>query len=124
MGNKLTKMASELLLIEEDLTFRMEFVNGKKPSVDFFRMYSFTQWWGSTALGFGGIGGQAMTEARTYVFIPEIDDQQAHVYFGSRYAYSVPREYISPNSSFMEDIRHQNMEPVYRKEKYFKKEEE
>jgi hypothetical protein len=51
-------------------------------------VYSFPQMWGSTALGFGGIGGAAMTKAQTTIVLPE-DRSAAHVYFNSRFAYTI-----------------------------------
>lgn len=49
------------------------------------RLYSFPQMWGSTALGFGGMGGQAMTTAQTYIVVT--DYGAAFVYFAGRFAY-------------------------------------
>ncbi|AGG89083.1 hypothetical protein [Rhodanobacter denitrificans] len=51
----------------------------------------FPQLWGSTALGYGGIGGAAMTTAYTVVVEAQACGQRA-VYFGSsgRLAYLVP----------------------------------
>lgn len=52
--------------------------------------YSFPQTWGSTALGFGGIGGAAMTTAQTVVvFTYGAPIGKAAVYFGGRFAYLV-----------------------------------
>ena len=52
--------------------------------------YAFPQVWGSTALGFGGIGGQALTTAQTYVILAQ---GSIYVYFGSRFAYEI-KEYL------------------------------
>lgn len=60
--------------------------------------YAFPQMWGSTALGFGGIGGQAMTTAQTVVIGY---GNRYEVYFGGRFAYEV----INPNEKFFEDMR-------------------
>ena len=51
-------------------------------------VYSFPQMWGSTALGFGGIGGAAMTQAQTTIVLPD-DRSVAHVYFNARFAYTI-----------------------------------
>ena len=59
----------------------------------------FPQTWGSTALGFGGIGGQAITSAYVCVIESDLLGQFA-VYFGGRLAYVIER----PNAKFMEDI--------------------
>lgn len=47
--------------------------------------YAWPQVWSSTALGFGGVGGQMMTSAQTFVVLT---DALAYVYFGGRFAYS------------------------------------
>lgn len=64
-----------------------------------FVAYVFPQVWGSTSLGFSGIGGQAMTEAYTTVIIDRVSDQ-AGVFFNERLAYIV----TNPNKRFYEDL--------------------
>ena len=81
MSNKLTQMAREILSIEEDLPFRFNYQEDVRSTLDDFDMYTFEQVWGSTSLGFGGIGGQAMTTARTYVFVPINGSRKCFVYF-------------------------------------------
>jgi len=76
----------------------------------------FTQMWGSTALGFGGIGGAAMTTA--YTIILECEGRYA-VYFGGRFAYLIER----PNETFFEDMVRQQMEKVADANKYKKAKE-
>ncbi len=51
--------------------------------------YAFPQRWGSTALGFGGIGGQMMTTAQTIVVLAELKREMV-VYFDGRFAYKKP----------------------------------
>lgn len=64
----------------------------------------FPQTWGSTALGFGGVGGAAMTSA--YVCIIESDlIGQIAVYFGGQLAYVITH----PNRTFFEHIANQKM---------------
>jgi hypothetical protein len=64
----------------------------------------FPQTWSSTALGFGGIGGQAITSA--YVCIIESNLVGGHaVYFGGRLAYVINR----PNELFIEHLARQRM---------------
>jgi hypothetical protein len=64
----------------------------------------FPQTWGSTALGFGGIGGQAITSA--YVCIIESNLVGGYaVYFGGRLAYVIDR----PNEKFIEDLQRHRM---------------
>ena len=77
-----------------------------KATIDEFEIHIFEQIWGSTALGFGGIGGQAMTSAYTYVFVPQCCDQNCFVYFNGSFAYEA--EY---NSIFKEDLINRNMKP-------------
>ncbi len=66
----------------------------------------FPQQWSSTALGFGGIGGQAFTTAYTVVLCGPMGDHL--VYFGGRFAYRVAR----PNAQFFEDIASSDMADV------------
>lgn len=100
MSNKLTKLAREILAVEEDLPYRMNYDNKVKQTLNDFDYYIFEQTWGSTALGFGGIGGQAMTTANTIVCIPyDTENEKCHVYFAGRYAYGV---YYS--EEFMSDV--------------------
>lgn len=113
MPNKLTELARGILAVEADLPYRID-RERERATVEDYEFHVFPQVWGSTALGFGGIGGQAMTTAYTVVCVP-LCDQKCHVYFGGRYAYSE-----EPSQAFMEDVYHQNMEPVYRAGKYVK----
>lgn len=117
MPNKLTNMAREILAVESDLPFRIDWKR-EEATVEDYEFHIFPQTWGSTALGFSGMGGQAITTAYTIVCIP-LCDQMCHVYFGGRYAYSA-----EPNETFMDDVFHESMEPVYRAGKYLKKESE
>lgn len=78
-----------------------------------FELYIFPQIWGSTALGFGGMGGDKMTTATTYVLMPMVDGEDCIVYFAGRFAYKVPYSTV-----FRDDVAEQRMEPVYRSGKY------
>jgi hypothetical protein len=116
MSNKLTQIAKEILIIESDIRFRLNYDRSKSDyyvSVDDFDMYTFKHTWGTTSLGFSGVGGSAITEARTYVFIPRIDNQPCIVYFAGQFAYAVPYSKV-----FMEDVKNHNMEPQYKIYKY------
>ena len=113
-SNQLVGMARELLTIESDLPYRFDY-SVEHPTIDDFELYTFNQTWGSTALGFGGIGGQAITQARTYVFVPVTCEQKCFVYFAGRFAYKA--DYCT---NLSEDIRNQNMAPVYQVGKYRK----
>jgi hypothetical protein len=67
----------------------------------------FTQTWGSTALGFGGIGGQAITSA--YVVVLESEQGAGFcVYFGSRFAYRIKK----PTEEFFDDLNNRRMADV------------
>lgn len=81
-------------------------------------VYSFPQTWGSTALGFGGIGGQAFTTAQTVVVVYRAYENpiQTAVYFGGRFAYKVE----TPNNEFWNDLRSMNMGEVRESRKYRK----
>ena len=77
----------------------------------------FTQTWSSTALGFGGIGGQAMTPSYTIV----LESEQGSgfcVYFGGRFAYRIEK----PNQSFFEDVAKRTMNRVSGAIKKYEKE--
>lgn len=113
-SNQLVGLAREILAIEADLPYRFDY-SKERPTIDDFELHTFDQTWGSTALGFGGIGGQAMTAARTYVFVPVNCEQKCFVYFGGRFAYQA--DYCK---NLVEDIRNQNMAPKSGAGRYIK----
>lgn len=76
-----------------------------------FRIYHFTQEWGSTALGFGGLGGASSTTAMTTVIGR---GNLWVVCFGGRIAYSLEK----PNELFYEDLRKHYMASVDEHIKY------
>lgn len=105
---------------------------------DCYELYTFEQLWGNTSGGFEGWGGCAMTDAtlgerhpcrpldcgsrdvlspqRTYVFIPEVGfDNICYVYFGGRFAYSVPY-----SDEFMQDIKKHSIAGAMSYGKYLK----
>ena len=110
----LAHIAMELLCIDEDIRFRFK---NRNTRISDFEMFDFTQVWGDTTLGFGGIGGQAMTSARTYVFVPVGCEEECFVYFAGRFAYSVPY-----SRTFMEDVRNGRVVAKYEVCKYMVKE--
>ena len=71
----------------------------------------FLQTWSSTALGFGGIGGQAITGA--YTIVLECSGEYA-VYFAGRHAYTVRR----PSDEFFQDLEKRCMREVSRHATY------
>jgi hypothetical protein len=117
-SNQLVGMAREILVIEADLPYRLNYTKEERPTIDDFELYTFNQTWGSTALGFGGIGGQAMTQARTYVFVPVTCNQKCMVYFGGRFAYTA--DYCE---TLREDLRSRCMVSVAQSGRYRKREE-
>lgn len=106
----IVKKARQLLAIANDL-------RKKRPAgaydFDSGELYDFDQTWASTALGFGGIGGSAMTTERTYVFIPKYDKEHAYVYFGECFAYKCP-----VCDSLCEDIKNKRMASVMESGRY------
>lgn len=80
-------------------------------------LYTFPQTWGSTALGFGGYGGQMLTRAQTTVIMVSTTHEYGAVFFGGKFAYSVE----NVNEAFIKDVSQFRMEPVYRASKYLTK---
>lgn len=107
----LLDMVIELIIINKDITHR-------RKKLEEFDIYDFDQTWASTALGFGGVGGSAITTARTYVLIP-YDHLEAYVYFGGRFAYK-----CDINDRFYEDLRQHKMARVVESTRYIKKEKD
>lgn len=81
-----------------------------------FEVTVFSQGWGSTSLGFGGIGGQAMTDAYTTV-IQEQRIGWVGVFFGECLAYVIK----NPAQTFFEDLQKQNMASCNKQSKYIRK---
>lgn len=73
----------------------------------------FSQTWSSTALGFGGLGGQAITSAYTIILRSNYLGEYC-VYFGGRFAYHIKRI----NQKFIEDVMNREMRSVKNKGKY------
>jgi hypothetical protein len=76
----------------------------RRPTTRDFGVYAmFTQTWGSTALGHGGMGGAAITTAYTIV-LECYHTQEFLVYFGGEMCYKVDRR--SKNlDAFVEDCK-------------------
>jgi hypothetical protein len=77
----------------------------RRPTIREIEVHSFPQTWSSTALGFGGIGGQAFTTAQTVVVIC---GREACVYFGGAFAYKIKKI----DTIFYDDIRAFEMSAV------------
>lgn len=103
-------MAQQLISIANDLRYRF-----KTLGFDSGQLYDFDQTWASTALGFGGVGGSALTTERTYVFMPNGYDK-ALVYFGGRFAYETPI-----NERLKEDINNHDIASVAKRGRYIDK---
>lgn len=107
-----------LPLIEERFvrTVRKQLVKDEQyyPCIE---MRMFPQVWGSTALGFGGIGGQALTSSYTTV-VSDINRDWHIVFFGEQAAYLV----TEPNGAFFEDLKRGQMASVLNARKYNKEE--
>jgi hypothetical protein len=80
----------------------------RRPTTRDFGVYGmWSQTWGSTALGHGGMGGAAMTAAYTVV-LECYHTQEFLVYFGSQMCYKVDRR--SKNlDAFVEDCKNHNL---------------
>lgn len=96
-----TTISSSEILPDIERTWRND-TKKVRPSVTDLNIIHFQQLWGSTALGFGGIGGDAMTTAYTTVIICE---QNAAVFFAGRHCYSVD----NVNEAFMNDVNKRHM---------------
>lgn len=95
----------------------------RRPTVDDLEVYAmFSQTWGSTALGLGGIGGAAMTPAYTVVLQDDAGNGWL-VYFGGRFAYrvSADRENATGRGKFLEDINKQQLVSVSKHGRYIGK---
>ena len=102
----LLNMSKDLISIYQDIRHRIA------PGIS-LTLYDFDQTWASTALGFGGMGGSAMTTARTYVLIPCSAQDRAFVYFGGCFAYKTPI-----NDRFREDLKNHRMASVAESGRY------
>lgn len=79
-------------------TIKVNDIMQRHKEVGIFEVYVFEQTWGSTALGFDGIGGSALTTAWTHVVMTS--DGKYHVFFNGRHAYSIE----NPTEKFKEDL--------------------
>lgn len=81
----------------------------RRPNTDDVEVCMFPQVWGSTALGYGGVGGAAMTTAYTVVVS---DHNHVCVYFGSgRLAYMLDLNKCTPEgrAQYQQDVYSQHM---------------
>jgi hypothetical protein len=68
------------------------------PEMRETKVHSFQQTWGDTTCGHGGIGGQAITSAQTFVFE---SDRAWYVYQAQNFSYQVD----DPNQEFLDDLK-------------------
>jgi hypothetical protein len=90
----------------------------RRPRTDDVEVTLFSQGWGDTSLGYGGIGGQAMTSAYTVVIS---DLRNICVYFGcGRLAYKLNLNEMSPKGreAFQQDLASFNLVGVWDLAKY------
>lgn len=98
------KSYPNLELLDYKVQHLLKVFNLTHDKYDYIMAEMYPQLWGSTALGFGGIGGQAMTTAYTTVFY----DQGRHyaiVFFDSILAYIVSE----PTEIFWADLKGQKL---------------
>lgn len=108
-------MTRQMLAISEDLRNRLSPNN----RYDYGYFYDFDQTWGSTSLGFGGVGGDMFVVERTYVFIPQKNVKKAYVYFGGQFAYTA-----DVCKTFKEDMNNRKLVEVAKANRYKFTEEE
>lgn len=99
MDNILSKLSIATINVSD-------YISNKYNLSEVAQVFAFEQVWGSTSLGFNGIGGSTMTSAWTHVVFTY--DGKRHVFFNGRHAYTVD----SANEKFMEDLVKQNMQSV------------
>lgn len=85
----------------------------RRPRIEDVSVCQFVQTWGTTSLGFGGIGGQAFTSAYVTTVACMVANKCA-VYFGGRLAYLAD----SDNQNFVKDFYDQQMADVSASHKY------
>lgn len=117
-GDRMNKLPN-LPLIQERFfnSIQSDLIQNNIRYPEFEVINVFSQTWSSTALGFGGIGGQAITSAYTTI-IENVDLGYVAVFFGERMAYVIKH----PNVKFVEDIKKRNMCSVGKHYKYEKSE--
>lgn len=95
----LSAMAIEILQINENFFQYLE--DPYKQRVRDFTLETFEQCWGNTSGAFEGAGGCAMTNQRTYVFIPISGNIDYYlVFFGGRFGYKA-----YPTDEFKKDLQ-------------------
>ena len=109
--SKLTQIAKELLIIDEDLTSRLDYLRCKKELEslrgdlkNYYELYMFEQSLNESREVYESIQTDAgerkiddsytfpLMTRRVYVFIPkpELKDEMCFVFFGGKFVYAVP----------------------------------
>jgi hypothetical protein len=86
----------------------------RRPTMDEVEVYAFPQTWGSTALGFNGLGCSAMTTALTIVVRYAT---VSCIYFGGSHAYTI----TDITEAFEKDLHGFNMRDVATARKRYSK---
>lgn len=117
--NKLTTEERNLLMKENKIPL---ITSMRRPREHEVEVYLFNQTWGSTALGYDGVGGQALTSA--YTVVVEFHGVFCVYFGGDRLAYKVDLNDLASVSykHFAIDLDARNMPDVMRAaERYMKK---
>lgn len=97
-------------ILEDLVTSSLRIDNQENPR-EVIDIVAFSQTWGNTALGFNGVGGDAMTPAITTIVYKT--GGIADVFFAGRKAYS-----CKVNEAFQKDVTRRCMASVNEKSKY------
>ena len=100
------RSAREAQAFQSMVELAYQYLDAANASLVAYRvMYeAWFQHWGNTACGFGGVAGQAITAAPTFVFYDE-SYELAVVFHAYRFAYVVRR----PTQQFFERVAHHNL---------------
>jgi len=79
-------------------------VEERRPADEDLDVFMFPQVWGSTALGFGGMGGSSPRQANTVVVMCR-KVQAAAIYFAGEHAYTVDLKDSNVHKQLHDDIR-------------------
>lgn len=87
--------------------------HSRRPYINEVDVTMFNQTWGSTALGYGGIGGSALTDA--YTVVVEFLGIYCVYFGGGRLAYKIDTSLLSKEGykNFAEDLGFRNMASQY-----------
>lgn len=100
MNNELKEIIKTILKIDDFIQWDGSLINKHIDDI-----INFKQTWGSTALGFGGMGGDAMTDAYTTVLRR---GKTWFVFFGGKFAYKVSID----DKVFYEDMKNRRLRSV------------